>query len=537
MKIISLTIFLLIPFLFFGQNENLLTTDDWDELNQSLHLRHANISNELENSIKTTIDKINTVTGLKVDYWISNSGAIFSHPNFGIIINIQELKVIYNNSTLSDFNTVVSLIVAHEAAHQVQFNTYSAREIIFNCNEMKKVYECQADILAGEIFVQISNNDINEKTITDALKVLYSIGTPEYSFTSSHPSREDRRMAVGMGIGLGQNMRNATSFIGFNASLNEINNSKSRERLNVETHESSMSWSLRQAKRIVNYCMANSEGITTSVQYVNWNSDPKSPTVEYSFKYTNTGDDLVTIDMQVKSTTVQRKDMLNTLSWAYADAKNYKFNLGPGESYTIKGRQRWNRTIQDEIPILVYPPTQQELISFEGTKCDCNPEMSELSVSQAQENFTINQTFAIALSNLIEAAKIRYQGYLVGPYVFDDLDEKVYQTSLNLPGLEAATIRFPKRINSDPTWRAEAYSGNSLAMAREYYKDMIKKVRRALNDSEIEFTEHTDYDGNDDPSSPSHYFNLKEIDIDIHIMLQGGPKDIYSLDVYLDTIL
>jgi len=248
-------LFFCVPFLASGQQENLLVSNDWETIHQTLNLRKPDNSNRFESDIESSISKINNAIGYNIKCWISDKGPIFSHPDFGIVLNIEELRKIFQESKTSSFQSVMSLIIAHEIAHQLQFKVYGANSILQNCKEMKKVYECQADILAGAMLVNISDNGYDEIASINALRVLYNIGTPEYSFSASHPSHEDRRLAVSMGINVAKSISDQSKVFSLRKSLPHPGESKLRGILNIENGENVMTWSLRQAKRIVNYCM------------------------------------------------------------------------------------------------------------------------------------------------------------------------------------------------------------------------------------------------------------------------------------------
>lgn len=337
-------------------------------------LRPPNASVEVEKIILDEARAIDGVAGFSTAVGVTNGGGTFSHPRAGIGLDLDELQRIRRQSNVIQFRYFLRLILAHEKSHQVQYLRYSSAAVKTADPEQRRIYECQADILAGKLLVESFAEPAEEQqqAIIDALRVAFDIGTEEYTADADHPSREGRRTAVRLGMARGMmtiyTRLPRTPYTDWAIAS-----------LAVKTHaplgEDIMQWSFRLAKNIIHYTREASAGIRLEKQSVEFDTRAASPFVTFSLTYKNTGQRTVKIDMEVQCALVPRNDEGNTLRSLKWSNLNYAFILRPGETYDAKGVLTWGcdappgsglcPNYSELKPTLIFPPDALALMSCE----------------------------------------------------------------------------------------------------------------------------------------------------------------------------
>jgi hypothetical protein len=338
-------------------------------------LRPLNASAEVERIILEEAQAIDRVAGFNTTVGLTDGGGTFSHPMAGIGLDMEELQRIRRKSNVAQFRYFLRLILAHEKSHQVQYLRYSRSAVKNAPPEQRRIYECQADILAGKFLVESFEGPSEEvqQAILDALRVAFDIGTEEYTADADHPSREGRRTAVRLGMGRGmitvyERLPRAPFLDSVMASL--------AGKTHVLPGEDVMGWSFRLAKKIIHYSREASAGVRLENQSVEWDRRPGTPFVTYSLTYKNAGPRTVKIDMEVQCVMVPGGDdeskTLRSQKWSN---QNYAFILRPGETYVVKGTLLSGCTVPLSSglctdysglkPTLVFPPDPTALMSCE----------------------------------------------------------------------------------------------------------------------------------------------------------------------------
>jgi len=317
---------------------------------------------------------IDGVAGFSTPVWATDSGGTSSHPEAGIAVDLGEFERIRKRADVRQLRQFVRFILAHEKSHQIQYLLYSKASVKSEDPEQRRVYECQADILAGKLLAESFGSPTPQdlQSITEALQVAFEIGTEEYTGAADHPSHQARRTAVRLGMARGT-MTNQLKLppspylAGMIASIAEKTDSL--------PGESVMDWSYRLAKKIVHYNRAAVADIRLDENKINWDKRASNPFVNFSLTYKNVGKRTVKVDMEVQCALVPRDDSDDTLRWLKWSVKKFSFTLRPGQKFDASGTLMWgcdapaNSGLCPDysklMPSLVFPPDATALMSCE----------------------------------------------------------------------------------------------------------------------------------------------------------------------------
>jgi hypothetical protein len=327
------------------------------DLIASLHLRPLGDSTQTERDIATIVRALPLGLPRVPDVWVCEGCGTSSHPDVGIIVDPSQLDQIRLQSGVQNFQGMLTFVIAHEAAHQVQFARYD-RNLYKLPSADREYYEAQADILAGMYLykseVSASNRD---QTLGDALRVVYDLGGEEYAL-ADHPSKTGRFLAARTGM----------QYAFTHSPPAEVPDAaqkaqKVREQIDYHPGDDDLSFSLRTARRIVQYNPVATKDLLLIAKEtkLNWDKSPDHPFMTYELQYTNRGAKALRVALQVQSVAVPRDrpdDLFDTLQ----SASNYHtFVINPGKTTVVSGQLRWYAT-KDLEPSVIFPPNPLGLI-------------------------------------------------------------------------------------------------------------------------------------------------------------------------------
>jgi hypothetical protein len=321
-----------------ADSRNIFFTSPKEKIIKDYNFQPLDASNEIDRMIFEEMRSIDRVAGFSTPVWKTNTRTI-AHPTAGIGINIKELGDYAQRANVRQFRQYLRFILAHEKTHQLQFLRYPTAFRQADA-EQHRIYECQADILGGKYLIEAQGQpeEEDQQAIRDALQVAFVMGTEEFGTTVTHPSHEQRRTAVRLGMASGT----ITNFSKLPPAPEQGQIIGSiAEKLNIIPGEDVMGWSLRTAKRIIHYNRAASLDIALIESDVDWDESAGSPYVTYSYTYQNKGRKAIQVDMEMQCAWVLRTDPKDTFSWQKWSVKNYSFKLLPGQKYTAKGTLLW----------------------------------------------------------------------------------------------------------------------------------------------------------------------------------------------------
>ncbi len=369
-----------------------------------------------------TAAEIFQIAGISSRIYLSPIRVDISVPGKGIYLSRPVLQRILNDSIVSGYaEFIIQFLVAHELAHQIQFKNYTQNMSNISSCEIRRLYECQADILAGGMISQLYRLDDSvalgsrfTPLMVHALDFVYKIGDDENSITA-HPSAIQRRSAFRLGLAFPILMSKLYS-----------NNSNISESIDYRNNEDSLTWSLRLARHIIHFPNAASKYIIYTnpsdeefEQLTIWDTSKRNPFVVFKTGYfKNTGDKPIKIFLQSRLVGKEREYWEPSKPFLQGRVKNLEVKLMPGDSSYFNGKLNWwGLATANRMPALIIPPDNEALY-------DAQLESSEpLTYDQdcptrdfASQNDSIsNEVFAIDLLSADRyAASRRFDDLKVG---------------------------------------------------------------------------------------------------------------------------
>jgi hypothetical protein len=475
----------ILPHVANSQTVSASTSDSSD-------LQSLNPAVEIEKMVIDQMTQLDKAAGFvtRVRKTSKATSATFSE---GIVVNIEDIKEYARRANVRQLRQYINFILAHEKSHEVLFMRDPRSSAPRNAEEAR-LYECQADILAAKYMIEVQGEPTTTdlEAISDVLNVAFVIGTEGLS-EAGHPTREQRRTAVRLGMSAGLFVK--MSHLPPTPELKQILDGLA-EKLNMFYGEDVLPWSYRIAKKIIHYGRSASTEIVLLKDWViDWDKNPRNPYVKYKFVYKNVGNRRIRIDMEFQCTWVSKDDPTDTFRWQKWSVKNYRFELTPGQTYTAEGSMIWgvldpNAVTVDfskHFPRFIAPADNSfALISFEyadssgaivpGRIAEDGEGLAE-KLARIDPNSAAN--LQLAIKNLARSSVDRFKEYLTGPGAqFDDSTR--YPSDSVIPGASDSWIW----IESDGSrWMAgEVYRGQDGDRAVDVYSQFLARLRAAFPD-------------------------------------------------------
>lgn len=360
---------LLRPASMQGQSRNVFTSRDEyfaahkNQVIARMGLEALDPREEIDRMIQQEMDTLDRVAGFRTIVTKGDDDQISSHPETGIVVSPQQLDLIKQRSGVRKFQQILRFLLAHEKSHQVQYLNYTAQSVHLGPLELRRVYECQADMLAGKYLIESFGEPSAEDrmAIEDALTVAFDLGSEKFVESSDHPDHEARRVAVRLGMSSG--IITLLSKRLPDPPAVEITNSLAGK-INIREGETVMGWSLRLSKKITHYTLEANSDISLEDADVNWDRSASHAFVSFDLTYKNEGEKTIKVDMEVQCLAVRRNASSDSKYWQKWSNRNYIFRLAPGETYHVRGRLPWYADTES-MPRLVYPPQNSALRNAE----------------------------------------------------------------------------------------------------------------------------------------------------------------------------
>jgi len=331
----------------------------------------------------TELNRLNERYGYKAQVTITRQGSIISLPDQKIQISLDELKRISSIDRKDIRFYVVRFIVAHEFAHQIQYYTYRDNAKYMNNDLVSKtIIETQADILAGLMFFTLNPElmtymskqpELVDEVLQELFRVAIAMGSKENTL-GSHPSKRERMLALRLGLTNGYSFLYDQMIKGNSASAMqngitpEIFKKQMEaqfEYIDLKQDEEMLSWSYRQAKKIVNYDRKIATDIvliTPSDQRHTFHTENSYPFVDYNLTYKNIGKRSIDVEMEIFVALISREDPNSGETFRKLNVNHYKFTLAPSETKTLNDKLSWLKNKNEladmkigEMPRIVYP--------------------------------------------------------------------------------------------------------------------------------------------------------------------------------------
>lgn len=463
-----------------------------DKIVKSLGLRKPDLNVPLEKEINEEVKSLDIITGLTTPVWVGQGCRIDSHPSAGLIVDLDQLNSI-RNAHAAQFPLVLRFLLAHEEAHQIQFRTYSPK-IIDLPEDERRVYEAQADILGAKYLIETigANGTSDNDAIMAALKVAYELGTEQYAL-ADHPSHEARLTSARLGMAMG--MIAKLQALGPGPAQGSI--ATLVDKLNVLPGEDVLAWSLRTARRCVNYQRIAIVDLVLIDRKIVYSKDPDHPVTSYWFTYENRGKHALSIDAEVQCDAVARDDPDDIFRWQKISVRNHHMVLPAGQKETISGALRWYGD-SSLMPRVIAPPDPTALIQvqYEGEAVLASPGAGVQSLAAAPPA-GVRESFSQVLDHILQQSVSGFLGLRAGAgKKLDDIVE--YPSDTNFPTALNTKVWIPEP-NSErrPYVRSTLTSTASASDSKRVFDTTANEIRKSLSDLGALQEDHSNTDASE----------------------------------------
>ena len=322
-------------------------------------ISHAASGDSVTDILQEEMRILNAASKLHTELMIEDEGGITSTPRSGIMFSRSLLAKIQHESNVKQLRGIIRFLLAHEQAHQIQFQKYGLAKMQDKNVESKRLKECQADLLGAKYLAASYNEEGGDEreqremndALRDMLEVSFNLGDEERD--ADHPNRQARRTAARLGAARGQIEQ--LGLLGDDPTASYMRNHLEVV-LDVRRNESLLDWSLRQARRIIHYTEEAYHLVALKKQDVEISDEfAIKGTAKFGLDYTNRGMRPVHVDMEVQCVTASAEDPEDTSRWQKWSVRNYEFTLAPSGHYTVQGELEWQKIGRAVKPRLIVP--------------------------------------------------------------------------------------------------------------------------------------------------------------------------------------
>ena len=291
----------------------------------------------------------------------------------------KERKIIFNKGEFLKLDKSVSIslrlfmiqfIIAHELAHQVQFEYYEGTWNLEDKLILKMLLEAQADMLAGYYLGyleidKIMNSDstrsiLDSKTLISFYDKMLQLGVAEHTI-GTHPSGNDRFISFFNGIFI-RLLIDFTPILKKSLSIVRPDIIFTQDDLiagrnlffrltkkiyNFNYREGNIiDWSFNMSKKTIGFDPEIAKNIILinkkkedNNKMIKWNSSQEYPYVEYNLQYLNISTKKIFMETLISV----NQELDNKIELDYSmNNKTYTDTIFPGETINIKGKLRWD---------------------------------------------------------------------------------------------------------------------------------------------------------------------------------------------------
>jgi hypothetical protein len=330
-----------------------------DDLIASMHLQPAGGSSDIEVQAGRILRTLPFQWSHLPDLWVCHRCGTSSHPDLGIILDLDQINQIRQQEHLQNFQQMLTFIIAHEAAHQLQFAHYQ-RDLYKLPSSVLQYYEAQADILAGIcLYSSLATklDPANAGSLDAALRPIYDLGAEQYAL-ANHPSKTGRFLAARFGYIAAYSRQIPVSSANAQQRIAGF-----RQQLDIRPDDDDLAFSLRAARRIVQFNAAATKDLVMLVneRKIDFDKSAAHPTVRYKFVYQNRGSKKLNVTIRFVCTSILRADPDNIFGSVDNSANYQTFALDPGKKQTVTGQLLWFAD-EDRHPYFVAAPDPLALI-------------------------------------------------------------------------------------------------------------------------------------------------------------------------------
>ncbi|WP_452224596.1 hypothetical protein [Lacinutrix chionoecetis] len=371
-------------------------------------------SQNVDASIRSEFLKLKTISlpNFSTELKIVEKGVMKSKPNGEVIFSKEQLNKLSSRFSATGVKYLIRILLAHELAHQFQFNWYKGKKELNDKPISRMLLEGQADMLAGfclgSLFIketnfnQLETSNIDIEDFYSIFQFMLSIGIDEGTL-GTHPSKIDRLLLIKQGLeagiinsGIELAKLNEDRIINYYGSLdayNEIIN-ESFKTLDYDINkENIFNWTYKITKKIINYNPEIAKNIVlikdNNNSTVNWNTKQEYPFVDYNLSYLNISKKPIDINMEVYVSHVSRLKKDSIKYHSKVNVNIHKFRIEPRETKVLQGRLRWNRAENDELGMTELTEDKMPRIVFPDAYSQAS--IASYSFADAEENSNLSK--------------------------------------------------------------------------------------------------------------------------------------------------
>jgi hypothetical protein len=466
-----------------GQNSSPKSHNDFfrssaSDLVASFHLRPLGNKELMEKQISQAINSLHIELPPSKGVWVCHGCGTASHPQLGIIVDPDQLLSIQQLSHVSDMQQLLVFVLAHEYAHQQQYDHY---QIEFGklTTEDREAYEAQADILGAiTLFESLPRNASPGfvQSVFSVVRAIYDLGGEEYSL-GDHPSRTGRLLSCRIGL---EYAAIIDMMAHGGAPWEQL------EKIDFKNNESPLHYSLRMARSIVqsNRMAARDLVYVFNIDDLKWDTRSDHPVVAYDLRYENRGTKALLVTLQVECLAVDRREPENIFKMKTSSAKFHTFRVEPGTPYQVKGQLSWLATA-NQVPRFINPPDPQGLIEVHYADGSDTPQDNPALLSEDMRVATLAEinTMQFGLNRLVEASHTGYAEVATGiGTAYHETHGVSFPANMPLTGAFSASVRFPTDFLYKWSPKVTStflitYDANESKVA---YAHLVETVRAAL---------------------------------------------------------
>ena len=314
------------------------------------------------------LHQLNQYWNMDVKLQFPASGQVESKKNGIISIPITQLRRISKLSNYKSQQYLLKFTVCHEYAHQQQFDYYRDK-YPKSCSQLyqQMLIETQADILGAALFCYLSPEMLDyfqtlstslDSVMTSAFSLVSDIGLKE-STIGTHASKQDRWSAFLTGLPLGATMAEREKFKESIVNMPPLARgnegmalleylARMYDHIGFDQTDSGFSWSMREAKKIINCNRELASNILYEHEEGNIKgNDTSTSEFIYNLKYLNVGEDTIEVEMDIILVYDYIQTPFNYLYHVPVNFKRHKFVIAPHSHQRVQGSIRWNRSEND----------------------------------------------------------------------------------------------------------------------------------------------------------------------------------------------
>jgi hypothetical protein len=389
----------------------------------------------------------------------SDFGVAHGMPDGTVGVNIRAIERILENVPVSFHPTLIQMIVGHEVAHVNQYRRFSITSG-FDSDDWKRVYEAEADIMAGYIGFQLAEAGTIDQahnalvTCNEAARVFASLGTERFSM-GRHPSRRARVTAITIGMNaawLEKLDRQAKT--GDRTARRQFQAVK--KNLPFAPANITWEWRLDVAKALTHFGGQAMQNLNVERSGTKFSTDTANPVATAKYVFRNTGSRPLRVVSEVSLVFARRKNTSDIIERRRVSSSWSDFVIAPGSrSQSQNVELRWLRDEytelgRDYVPGVFGLAHDEALWFAEFADAPQIPPPGPTQVApesmalESGEQQTV-QKWKNALQQICEAAAEKDCGrnQIVGPRVIESLfnsaGEKLYTSHSAVVGIGIPT--------------------------------------------------------------------------------------------------